>query len=330
MNYGPYFEVDCFSPAVVPAGGSIPIVFNVTPTSGTSAYNELDVFGGNAFNANADVYYVDNINIGSGPALGLTNTVANNVFYATVAGDYLLTVSNPGSATTAGTITLVDTLPAGFTYNSGTGAPWACGAVGQTVTCTYAPALAQGNSAPVLDINATPAQGITDTFPSNSVSVSGGGAIAIGPQTLSSVYVSSPVTFSGTGISTGPAFGNAFASGDGATLELGALPTGSIDTSFSITTQSAASSSYTIVGGSDNCQTNSISDGTFEGSFPVGAAAVGTPQLVNFVIFAQGSPNSCSLSVQDVAGNTATLNISIDQTGVTVQGHRRTAVGARR
>jgi hypothetical protein len=331
-NYGPYFEVDCLSNAVVPPNGSIPIVFNVTPNSGTSAYNELDVFGGNAINANFDVFYVDNINIGSGPALALGNSVANNAFYATVAGVYQLFVTNPGTAATAGTITLVDTLPTNFTYNSFAGAPWACGAAGQTVTCTYAPSLAaSGGAAPELDLNVTPAQTITDTFPSNSVSVSGGGASAIGPQTLSNVYISSPVQFTSTGFSTGPTYGNAFAAGDGATFELGAVPTpGPVDGSFSITTQSAASSSYSIVGGSDNCQTNSISDGTFEGLFPATADSVGLPVVLNFNVEGQTGPNSCSLSIQDVNGNTATLNISIDQTGVTVQGHRQKAVGAHR
>jgi uncharacterized repeat protein (TIGR01451 family) len=314
---------------VVQPNGSLPLVFQVTPT-GSPAYNELYVYGGGALNANAGVDYYEEITVGNGPALALTNTVTNNVFYATVAGDYLLTVSNPGTADTAGTITLVDTLPASFTYNSFTGAPWACGAVGQTVTCTYAPALAQGGGAtPVLDLNVTPAQGITDMFPTNTVSVTGGGASPINNQTLSTVYVSSPVTFSATGVSTGLAFGNAFAPGDGATLELGAFPTSIIDSTFSITTQSAASSSYTIVGGSDNCQTNSISDGTFEGSFPATPATVGTPLAVDFYFEAQTGHNQCSLQVQDGAGNTATLNIFIDQTGVTVQGHRRKAAGAR-
>ncbi|HSN77670.1 MAG TPA: hypothetical protein VL334_21560 [Anaerolineae bacterium] len=50
---------------------------------------------------------------------------------------YTLKVSNVGSGTINGTVTVNDTLPAGLTYGSATGTGWSCGANGQTVTCTH-------------------------------------------------------------------------------------------------------------------------------------------------------------------------------------------------
>lgn len=78
---------------------------------------------------------------------------------AFIAGDnaaYTMTVVNNGpSDTPTNDVTVTDTLPAGLTYvaagSGGTG--WTCGEVTGTVTCEYAPALANGATAPTLTIN---------------------------------------------------------------------------------------------------------------------------------------------------------------------------------
>ncbi len=61
-------------------------------------------------------------------------------------GVYTLTVRNVGSIATTGTITVVDSLPAGLTYVTGNGAGWAFGAAGQVVTATNAGPIAAGDS----------------------------------------------------------------------------------------------------------------------------------------------------------------------------------------
>lgn len=85
--------------------------------------------------------------------LRLTKTHAGN-FNAGGAGTYTLRVTNGAVALDPelGTITVTDTLPAGFGFTSGTGTGWSCGATGQVVTCTHAPPLAPGATLPDLTV----------------------------------------------------------------------------------------------------------------------------------------------------------------------------------
>lgn len=67
-------------------------------------------------------------------------------------GVYTIEVLNNGPNSATGVITVTDTLPAGLTYSSATGTGWACGAVGQDVTCTRPGPLANGASAPAISL----------------------------------------------------------------------------------------------------------------------------------------------------------------------------------
>jgi uncharacterized repeat protein (TIGR01451 family) len=82
-------------------------------------------------------------------------------FNAGGTGVYRLRVTNDAVAIDPelSTVTVTDTLPAGFTFVSATGTGWSCGAAGQVVTCTRAPPLAPGASFP--DISLTVAVGPT-------------------------------------------------------------------------------------------------------------------------------------------------------------------------
>jgi MSHA biogenesis protein MshQ len=85
-------------------------------------------------------------------------------------------VTNNGINSEPGPISVVDTLPAGLTYNAtgsgGTG--WVCGVVGQVVTCTRAGALAGGASAAALVLNVNVGAGASGTL-TNTAAVSGTG-----------------------------------------------------------------------------------------------------------------------------------------------------------
>jgi uncharacterized repeat protein (TIGR01451 family) len=59
---------------------------------------------------------------------------------------YTVTVRNVGSAPTSATIKVTDSLPAGFTFASGTGPGWTCSPSGQFVTCTTPAVLAANDS----------------------------------------------------------------------------------------------------------------------------------------------------------------------------------------
>jgi uncharacterized repeat protein (TIGR01451 family) len=68
---------------------------------------------------------------------------------------YTIDINNLGTASTSGTITVIDTLPSGATGVSGSGTGWSCGAPTTTITCTTPGPLASGNALPTLTIAMT-------------------------------------------------------------------------------------------------------------------------------------------------------------------------------
>jgi uncharacterized repeat protein (TIGR01451 family) len=68
---------------------------------------------------------------------------------------YILTVTNGGSAATSGTITVTDAIPAGLTFVSGSGGGFACSSAGQLVTCANSttPIGVSGTAAITLNVN---------------------------------------------------------------------------------------------------------------------------------------------------------------------------------
>ena len=88
-------------------------------------------------------------------------------------GTYTITVTNVGQRVTVDTISVVDTLPTGLSYVSGSGAGWAVNAVGQIVTATYPNSLvASGNASFQIEV-AVGAAAVPSVI--NRAHVSGGG-----------------------------------------------------------------------------------------------------------------------------------------------------------
>jgi uncharacterized repeat protein (TIGR01451 family) len=85
---------------------------------------------------------------------------------------YTIAVSNGGSIPSSGTVTVVDTLPAGLTATGVAGAGWSC-TLG-TLTCTRGDALAAGSSYPNIVLTVDVA-GNAPSSVTNSATVSGGG-----------------------------------------------------------------------------------------------------------------------------------------------------------
>ena len=67
-------------------------------------------------------------------------------------GSYQITVSNVGTASMPGPITVTDTLPADLSFVSATGTGWSCSASGQTVTCTHPGPVPAGGSLPPITL----------------------------------------------------------------------------------------------------------------------------------------------------------------------------------
>lgn len=97
------------------------------------------------------------VSVTSEPRVDLTLTkTANGPFIVGGTASYSLRVSHLiGSANERedNLIQVVDTLPAGLTYQSASGAGWGCSAVDQTVSCLHPPVLDPGQSLPDLTLN---------------------------------------------------------------------------------------------------------------------------------------------------------------------------------
>lgn len=157
------------------------------------------------------------------PALTISKTHIGNFTRGQTGATYTVTVGNAGPGPTAGTLAVVDTVPAGLSVTAMAGSGWTC-TVG-TRTCTTTAVLAASGSLPPITVIVDVASNATSPQ-ANSVTVSGGGAsgasatdttIILAPD-LTLTKTAQGVAFQQGGtvtylltvnnIGAGPAFGN--------------------------------------------------------------------------------------------------------------------------
>jgi uncharacterized repeat protein (TIGR01451 family) len=90
---------------------------------------------------------------------------------------YTLTATNVNADSTAGLVTINDTLPLGATPISASGTGWTCSVSGQTISCTRSDALAGGASYPAVTVNINVTQSAPATL-TNTGLISGGGDVS--------------------------------------------------------------------------------------------------------------------------------------------------------
>jgi CSLREA domain-containing protein/uncharacterized repeat protein (TIGR01451 family) len=166
--------------ATVAASGSCTFSVNVT---GATAGNKVNTTGavtstngGTGNTATASVVVLPR------PDLTITKTHAGNFTPGQVGAAYTITVSNVGGGATVGTVTVVDTLPAGLTATNIAGTGWAC--VLNTLTCTRADVLNAGASYPAITLTVNVAANVGGTV-TNTATVSGGGELNTANDTAS-------------------------------------------------------------------------------------------------------------------------------------------------
>ncbi|CAN5478827.1 hypothetical protein BH11PSE11_BH11PSE11_21580 [soil metagenome] len=130
---------------------------------------------------------------GAVPDLAIAKTHSPSSFAAGGnTGYYVITPSNIGVAATSGTVTVVDTLPAGITVRAAaTGAGWACvGAIGAgSISCTSNTVIAAGATGSAITLPVDVAAGLAGQVLINTAVISGGGE---------------PPTFTGNNTATDP------------------------------------------------------------------------------------------------------------------------------
>jgi len=150
---------------------AIILTVNVS-ASAVSGTNTATVGGGGSVSNTAN----DSTTVlsGAAPVLHITKSHSGNFHQGDTADTYTLTVNNSGNAATSGTVTVSDTLPAGFTAVSVGGGGWSCQLGTPTSTCTRGDALAANTSYPAITLTVSVAA--TASSGTNSATVSGGGS----------------------------------------------------------------------------------------------------------------------------------------------------------
>jgi uncharacterized repeat protein (TIGR01451 family)/fimbrial isopeptide formation D2 family protein len=142
----------------VPAGGTSTLTYQATIPNTNGTYTNKAIGHIGSTQIDTTLTTADNapatatVNVGT-PDLTLTKSHTGN-FTVGSSATYALTVNNTGSTSTSGTITVIDTLPLGFTIPNGSvtltgtnAANWSCSATSNVITCTSNTAIAvSGNS----------------------------------------------------------------------------------------------------------------------------------------------------------------------------------------
>ncbi len=142
------------------AAGQTKIIVNYATGQGSKAAAatqaaNLAAYGANAQQCMSATELAQVVNFAGNADLAITKTANQPIAFGGFPFSYTIAVTNNGPGTATG-VSVSDTLPAGSTFVSATGAGWTCNNVANVVTCTVA-SLAVGPAPPItLTITAPP------------------------------------------------------------------------------------------------------------------------------------------------------------------------------
>ncbi len=228
----------CTRSTVLAASASYPAItltVNVAANAPASVTNMVTVSGGgelNAANSTAsDVTTVGAPNLN--PDLTVTKTHSGSFSVGQIGATYTITVSNSGTQPTAGTVTMVDTLPAGLTATAISGTGWTCPSpppLPNPVSCTRSDPLIGGTNYPAITLTVNVAANAAASV-INMVTVSGGGETNTSNNTTSDVTTINQPDLTVTKTHTG----NFNAGQVGATYTISVRNVGTLPTSGTVT-----------------------------------------------------------------------------------------------
>jgi len=180
----------CTRSDLLPPGSSYPPI-SATVLLGLGTPYQLTLKAGVAGGGAPTTGAQDTANI-SGPFLNLTYSHLGNFYAGQIHATYSIAVSNSGAGAATTPVTVVETLPLGFTLVSMAGTGWAC----QANTCVRSDSLAPSASYPPITVTVNiPAN--ASSAPVSSAAVSGGGAPGATATDSAPVAPAHPAFFSG-------------------------------------------------------------------------------------------------------------------------------------
>jgi kumamolisin len=202
------------------AAGTV-VTFRIVSYGATSATGTWYVFDvSNSTAADLALTGIVNPVVTGTPDLALAKTHTGTFTQGDTGKAYALTVTNSGTASTSGTVTVTDTLPSGLSATAFSGTGWTTNL--STLTATRSDALAQGSSYPplTLTVSVSPSAAASVT---NIASVSGGSETNTSNDSASDVTTIAPLTpiqtwrnqWFGNSANSGAGLDTAIAAGDG-------------------------------------------------------------------------------------------------------------------
>ncbi len=185
---------------------AITVTVNVAANASSPQVNSVSVSGGGSAGASANDSTVINTSVATAPALAIAKSHSGNFVQGQLSASYSVVVSNTGTASSSGTVTVTESVPSGLTLVSMSGTGWICG----SGSCTRSDPLAPNGVYPTLTVTVN----VAATAPSpqvNSVTVSGGNSpsasasdstVIVNPACTSIGISSTSASYPPTGTST--------------------------------------------------------------------------------------------------------------------------------
>ena len=211
------------------------------PAGATSGLIRVQTLGGTATSASSFI-----VGVVTAPDLAVSSTHTGTFTQGDTGDTYTLVVTNLGSVASSGTVTVVDTLPAGLTATAISGTGWTTNL--GTLTCTRTDALATGATYPPITVTVSVAANASANV-TNTAAVSGGGDANPGNNTASDPTVVNPASAPTVTSGTASGIGTATATLNGSVDPNGQTTTAGFDygltTSYGLTAAVAGSLSGT-------------------------------------------------------------------------------------
>jgi hypothetical protein len=161
------------SAGMVASGGECTLTLSFTPLSTTiGSVSESMVMTDNTLNAAAATQTMPLTGTSVTGTIAILSSHSDPFTQGHIGSTYTLTPYNLSSSATSGTITVVDTLPSGFTATAMSGTGWTCTV--STVTCTSTTVISANSTGNAITLTVNVAT--TAVSGTNSVTISGGGS----------------------------------------------------------------------------------------------------------------------------------------------------------
>ena len=217
-----------------------------------------------------------------------------------IGAQFTVTVTNSGTPSTIGVVTLTDTVPTGLTPTAASGAGWTCTVAGATVTCTRSDALAPGASYPPVTITVNVAANAPASV-ANTATISGGGDVNTTNNTATDVTTIMPVASQTVDLAVTMTDGlTTYTPGTAISYTITVTNAGpSTAAGFSIADNVPASitavSSTCAITGTGNCGTNGSSGNSV--SFTAASLAPGAGNMLTLTVSGSLSPERLARSL---------------------------------